>query len=176
MQISDQKRAGVGIPKSDKTHKQTSSELYSYDMIISFYIYIFKHFFSFWHNRILEAHLKPTFCPSPESSHFSEELWFIPVGNGYQRSKSRLMVCPCLLRYICFLWTKQVNTHIEIYTHAYILTHIHEYFQPGIFQECDEHIQAQLSSMPLSRLPASIILLTTTSSTPNCMVDNLCSL
>ena len=52
-----------------------------------------------------------------------------------------------------------MNTHIEIYTHAYIFMHIDEYFQPGIFRECDEHIQAQLSSMALSRLQSTVVIL-----------------
>lgn len=174
MQISDQKRAWVASPISDKIHKMDKLKIGFIRHDLSLYLFLSISFLP-GITECLRLILN-LLCPSPESSHFSKELWFIPVGNGYQRSKSRLMVCPCLLRYICFLWTKQGNTHTQKYTHAYIFMHIDEYFQPCISRECDEHIQAQLSSMALSRLPASIILLTTTSSTPNCMVDNLCSL
>ena len=51
------------------------------------------------------------------------------------------MVFPCLLRYICFLWRKQVNTHIEIYTHAYILDPVLSFMpDAGLFREENQRV------------------------------------
>lgn len=64
-------------------------------------------------------------CPSPGSSRFSEELWFITVGNGEQRSKSRLMVCSSIFAFCGqSKWIhRHTNIHTCIYMHAYIWAH-----------------------------------------------------
>lgn len=36
----------------------------------------FEHFLTFWHGKMLQAHLV-RYCPGPRASHFSKETWFL---------------------------------------------------------------------------------------------------
>lgn len=60
----------IGVPNLDTLKAPSSWILYSCDISHQF----IEHFSTFWHNKMLQVHLIPTF-PQPGISHFYRELW-----------------------------------------------------------------------------------------------------